>query len=134
MYLKPGSIFFRSYTVIDSAVCERHLSVSVVPFDSALTSSFVGFEERFTPGSYTITVDSTGKNYRITASSGVVVERGPVGGPVGATLGYRWKPPATSLPAGRTIAFLVLSPRQAALNLLDRLKVTIDATGTFLHA
>ncbi len=52
---------FRSYTVIDRAVSERHLSLAVQPFDSALTSSFTGFDERFTPGSFTIAVDSTGK-------------------------------------------------------------------------
>lgn len=139
--LQPGAEFgteawidlIRSYSVIDRAVSERHLSVSVVPFDSALVSSFGGFEERFTPGSYTIKVDSVGKSYQIAGAGGAVVERGAVGGPVGATLGFKWNPPAASLPAGKTISVLVLSPRQAALNLLDRFKVTIDATGTFLH-
>jgi succinoglycan biosynthesis transport protein ExoP len=140
--LQPGAQFgteawidlFRSYTVIDRAVSDRHLSLSVQPFDSLLTSSFTGFDERFTPGSYTITIDSVGQNFVLRSASGVVVERGAVGGPVGAALGYKWTPPAASLPAGKTIAFLVLSPRQAALNLLDRLHVTIDGTGTFLHA
>ena len=140
--LQPGAQFgtqawvdlFRSYTVIDRAVSERHLSLSVQPFDSALVSTFTGFEERFTPGSFTISVDSVGKNYVLTGKGGVVVEQGRVGGPVGATLGYRWTPPVASLPAGKTITFLVLSPRQAALDLLDRLHVTIDGTGTFLHA
>ena len=97
-------------------------------------TSFAGFADHFTPGSFTLTVDSAGKSYQIAAARGVVVERGTVGGPVGATLGYKWSPPAASLPAGKTIAFSVLSPRQAALDLLDRLRVTIDGTGTFLHA
>ncbi len=140
--LQPGAQFgteawvdlIRSYTVIDRAVSERHLSFSVQPFDSALTASFAGFDEHFTPGSFTITIDSTGKSYILTGKAGTVVERGPVGGPVGAKLGYLWTPPVGSLPAGKTIAFSVLSPRQAALDLLDRLRVTIDATGTFLHA
>ncbi len=140
--LEPGAQFgteawvdlFRSYTVIDRAVAERHLSLSVQPFDSALAASFIGFDEHFIPGSFTLTVDSVGKNYSLTGKGGVVVEKGRVGGPVGAALGYRWTPPASSLPAGQTIAFSVLSPRQAALDLLDRLHVTIDQSGTFLHA
>ncbi len=140
--LEPGAQFgteawvdlFRSFTVIDRAVSERHLMLSVQPFDSALVSSFIGFEDRFTPGSFTLTVDSGGKNFSVAGKGGVVLERGHVGGPVGAALGYKWTPPATSLRGGAVIAFSVASPRQAALDLLDRLHVTIDASGTFLHA
>ena len=124
----------RSYTVIDRAVSERHLSLALQPYDSTLVSSFAGFDDRFTPGTFTLTVDSSGKNYVMEAARGVVVERGSVGGPVGATLGYKWNPPPAALPAGRTIVFSVLSPRQAAVDLLDHLRVSIDATGTFLHA
>jgi capsular exopolysaccharide synthesis family protein len=140
--LQPGAQFgteawidlLRSYTVIDRAVSERHLSFSVQPYDSTLATSFSGFDERFTAGSFTLAVDSTGKGYLLTAGRGGAVERGSVGAPIGATLGFKWTPPASSLPAGRTIVFSVISPRQAALNLLDRLHVTIDGTGTFLHA
>jgi capsular exopolysaccharide synthesis family protein len=57
-----------------------------------------------------------------------------VGGAVGVSLGFKWTPPATSLTAGKTIAFSILSPREAALALLDKLKVRVDGSGTFLHA
>lgn len=130
---------FRSYEVIDRVVADRHLSVSVVPFDSDLVSSFAGFEARFTPGNFRLAVDQEGKTYvlkraAMRAVENAVVEQGPVGGPVGKSLGFKWTPPAASLPAGREISVTVLSPRQAAVALLDRLRVTIDQTGTFLHA
>ena len=130
---------FRSYEVIDRVVSERHLAVNVVPFDSVLVSSFAGFEARFTPGTFKLIVDPDGKTYALQrpAMRGVesaVVERGPVGDPVGKSLGLKWTPPATSLPAGAVYTLTVSSPRQAAIALLDRLRVTIDQTGTFLHA
>jgi polysaccharide biosynthesis transport protein len=129
----------RSYVVIDSVVSERHLSLSVQPFDSALVSSFAGVEARLTPGRFELTVDSAGKNYALTttgrrAADRVVLERGIVGGPVGASLGVKWTPPATSLPAGRTVTVVIGSPRLVASRLLDALRVTIDQSGTFLHA
>ena len=126
---------FRSYTVIDRVVSERHLSLYVQPpADTGLVSSFAGLEARSTPGSFKLTVDPDGKSYVLTTVQGAIVERGTVGGPVGASLGFKWTPPAASLPAGRTISFTILSPRAAALGLLAALKVTIDQTGTFLHA
>jgi succinoglycan biosynthesis transport protein ExoP len=126
---------FRSYAVIDRVVSERHLSLNLpTPVDSALLSSFAGLEPQFTPGKFELTVDTDGKNYELTTAAGTVVERRPVGGPVGSSLGFKWTPPASSLPAGKAIAFTILSPRQAAIGLLDRLQVTVDGTGTFLHA
>ena len=130
---------FRSYEVIDRVVSDHHLSVNVVPFDSDLVSSFAGFEAKFTPGNFRLTVDPEGKTYALKRASlrtaeNAVIEQGPVGGPVGKSLGFKWTPPASSLPAGREIAVTVLSPRQAAVALLDHLRVTIDQTGTFLHA
>jgi succinoglycan biosynthesis transport protein ExoP len=126
---------FRSYTVIDRVVSERHLSLNLpTPVDSALLSSFAGLEAHFTPGRFELTVDPDGKNYELATATGTIVERRPVGGPVGSSLGFKWTPPASSLPAGKAIAFVILSPRQAAIGLLDRLRVTVDGTGTFLHA
>jgi capsular exopolysaccharide synthesis family protein len=130
---------FRSYEVIDRVVADRRLSVNVVPFDSNLVSSFEGFEARFTPGSFKLTVDPDGKNYVLKRAAmrtveNPLVEQGPVGGPVGKSLGFKWTPPASSLPASREIDVTVLAPRQAAVALLERLHVTIDQTGTFLHA
>jgi capsular exopolysaccharide synthesis family protein len=126
---------FRSYTVIDRVVSERHLSLALTPpVDSALVASFAGLEPRFTPGSFKLTVDASGKNFELATLKGVVIERRPVGSPVGASLGFKWTPPDSSLTPGRQISFVILSPRQAALGLLERLRVTIDNTGTFLHA
>lgn len=130
---------FRSYEVIDRVVSERHLSVSVVPSDSTLVSSFAGLEATFTPGKFRLVVDAAGQTYSLErialrAAEHPAIESGPVGGPVGKSLGFKWAPPAGSLPAGAEFTVTVLSPRQAAIDLLDRLRVTIDQTGTFLHA
>lgn len=131
--------FFRSYAVIDRVVSDRHLALYIAPSDSALVASFAGFEDKFTPGHFLLTVDSSGTNYVLTTvpaptKPGVVVDRGAVGGPIGKNLGYKWTPPAASLRPGSTFSVTVVSPRQASLALLERLKVGIDESGMFLHA
>lgn len=129
----------RSYEVIDRVVASRHLAMSLAPRDSALLSSVAGFDENPRPGSYQLAVDPDGKTYVLTTmaqktNDNVVVERGAVGGPIGKSIGLRWTPPASALPAGKTFSLFLLSPRQAALDLLDRLRITSDESGTFLHA
>ncbi len=125
---------FRSFTVVDRVVAERHLAFSMNgPADSALVASFVGVEDRFTPGTFQLKVDPDGKNYTLLAGKNRVIEHKPVGSPIGAGLGFKWAPPAASLPAGMVTSFSVVAPREAARWLVDRLKMKIDPTGTFLH-
>jgi uncharacterized protein involved in exopolysaccharide biosynthesis len=46
---------------------------------------------------------------------------------MGTRIGFRWAPAPGSLPAGRTIAFSVVPPRDAALQLDKDLRVRMDA-------
>src|SRR5205807_2310958 len=63
---------------------------------------------------------------------GVVLQRGTPGEAVGDAIGFRWTPPAAALPAGASIAFSVVTPRDAAQRLSARLGVRLDENGNFM--
>src|SRR5207247_3939920 len=96
--------------------------------------------ERFRSGNYRLSVDASGKNFTLTAVGGVlmavggvVLQRGTPGEAVGDAIGFRWTPPAAALPAGASIAFSVVTPRDAAQRLSARLGVRLDENGNFMR-
>ncbi|HYK83513.1 MAG TPA: polysaccharide biosynthesis tyrosine autokinase [Gemmatimonadales bacterium] len=121
----------RSYTVLDQVVRDQRLFLELhAPADSGALAG-LGLSEQFRPGTYRLSVDPTGQGYMLTTRDGVELERGTLGGAVGARLGFRWTPGA-ALPAGRTIEFTVVTPRDAARRLGEKLEIQMDPAGNFL--
>jgi succinoglycan biosynthesis transport protein ExoP len=124
----------RSYVVLDEVVRRMHLFLQPQsPSDStALASLRLG--QRFRPGTYRLTVDPSGRQFSLYAVQGAVeIQHGAVGDSIGQTLGFGWAPDATVLRAGRTITFTVSTPRDAAVQLSNRLQASIPAQGNFLR-
>lgn len=124
----------RSYTVLDSVVKEQRLFLSPKgPEDVAALRGF-GLKERFQSGSYQLKVDDDGKAFTLALEDGAVMQRGNVGDSVGAAIGFSWLPSAAVMRPGRTVAFSVVSPRQAALGLNAALVVKIPIReGNFIN-
>jgi capsular exopolysaccharide synthesis family protein len=123
---------FRSYIVLDQVVRDLRLYLEVKsPADRA---GFAGFAvtDTFRPGDYRLSVSSTGREYNLSSVDGIELERGTLGDSVGTRLGFRWAPVAGAFPAGRTVDFSVVPPRDAALRLGERLDVRMDLNGNFL--
>lgn len=119
--------------VLDSVVRELHLFVQPEsPADAEVLASLTT-GERLVPGRYRLAVDGAGRNFRLIAEHGEVVQRGVVGDSIGYGVGFTWKPAPQALRAGRTIEFEVVSPYDASLVLASALKVRLDPSGNFLR-
>lgn len=125
----------RSYTVLDSVVVAERLYFDV---PDEYRDAFAGFavQPTFRQGSYELRIDDAGQNFtlltRDAVREGVAVGQGALGGPIGADLGFRWAPPAAAFSAGASIPFSVLTPRDAAGALSQRLVTTLAGNGNFL--
>jgi len=119
----------RSFSVLDAVVQEHRLFVGSA--NPAVFDSFtVG--DRFQPGSYTLRVDPTGTQYTLSGAKDSVIERGRVSDSIGRSLGFRWRPDASSLRPGE-LEFNVTSPRQAAIKLFTHLNVQLPEEGNFMR-
>jgi tyrosine-protein kinase Etk/Wzc len=123
----------QSYMVLDRVVRDQRLFLSIPrPADSAALAT-LGVAERYQPGAYRLTVDSTGRSYLLASASGIELERGLVGDSVGGRLGFRWAPTAPVLGVGRTVRFTVATLRDGTRRLEEGLEVRADQEGNFLH-
>jgi capsular exopolysaccharide synthesis family protein len=125
----------RSYTVLDSVVVAERLYVEAPePYADAFTTLIL--EPSFRPGSYELQVDETGQAFtlltRAAAREGVPVQEGRLGEAIGADLGFRWSPPPSAFEPGAAVPFSVLTPRDAAGNLSERLITSMAGGGNFL--
>ncbi|MDH3424052.1 MAG: polysaccharide biosynthesis tyrosine autokinase, partial [Gemmatimonadota bacterium] len=78
-------------------------------------------------------VGPEGRDYVLATQAGAVVEQGRLGELIGEAVGFRWRPPAGSFPAGATVPFTVMAPRDAARELSDRLVTSTDREANFLR-
>src|SRR4029077_960856 len=79
-----------------------------------------------------LTVAPDGRHYTLASATGGELEQGTVGDSVGKRLGFHWLPAPENLPAGRTVEFSVVPPRDAALALGEQLDVRMDLNSNFL--
>lgn len=123
----------KSYVVLDDVVRRLGLYIAFpVAGDSIVFTAFhVG--ERFRPGVYRLTVDDSGSTVTLSSGSGQVLERKPVGDPVGQAVGFAWAPPRAALQPGRRVDFSITMPRDVARDLAMRLRVQVAAQGNFLR-
>jgi capsular exopolysaccharide synthesis family protein len=122
----------RSYIVLDQVVRDLRLYLGVKrPGDRPSFTSF-SVNDVFRPGEYRLSVSEDGRGYTLASSAGVDLERGSVGDSIGRRLGFRWIPSPETLPAGHTVEFSLVTPRDAALGLGEQLDVRMDFNGNFL--
>ena len=122
----------RSYVVMDQVVRDLRLYLDVKRLGDR--PSFAGFSvsDDFRPGEYRLNISDNGRQYTLTSAAGLTLERGTVGDSVGSRFGFRWVPAPGTLPAGRSVEFAVMPPRDAATRLGEQLQVQMDMNGNFL--
>ena len=121
----------RSYAVLDPVVrSERLYLVYTTPADSVLFRGF-GLAERFRPGEYRLNAE--GGTFRLSTPGGATVERGRLGGPVGASVGFEWRPDVAALRKAGSVDFTVVTPRDAAVRLSNQLVTQMAENGNFLR-
>ena len=121
-----------SFAVLENAVRSQRLYLSVKdPRDRVAFQDFDVTPE-LRPGAYRLDVDDNGHSYTLATTEGAPLERGELGGQVGAREGFAWTPAPSSIPAGHSILFTVATPREAAEHLAAGLEVTQDEAGSFI--
>jgi len=122
----------RSYQVLDSVVVSQGLYVRP-PADFAPEFRDLTLADRVAVGDYELHIGREGTDFVLMTARGAVVDEGRLGEPIGEDFGLRWAPRAASFPPGEVVPFSIVSPRDAAVELRDRLVTQIDRDGNFLR-
>ncbi len=114
----------KSFTILDTTV--KALKLYVQPANQGHWPALEDFgtAASFRTGSYVFQVDEARAGYVLKSDRDSVLEKGVLGDSVGRALGFEWAPPATRFSAGQEIEFSLITPREASLQLRERL-VTI---------
>ena len=122
-----------SNTVLDTVVKARRLFLHPeAPEDSAALATF-DVTDHVAPGTYRVVVDKAGRAFRLELDDGTVVQKGRVGQPVGANVGFDWAPTAAMLKPGTTVNFSVTAIPEASASLAKEIKTRLDPDGNFLR-
>jgi succinoglycan biosynthesis transport protein ExoP len=121
----------RSYAITERVV--RRLNLFIVPESRADSVVFrgLGVSGDVRPGRYKLVVNSNG--YELTTGKDVVLERGAIGDSVGGSIGLVWQPAASLLKEKRTIAFVVKTPREAAVDMVSQSASALPEESNFLR-
>ncbi len=123
----------KSFTVLDSAVHELRLYLTIRDPDRAPLFESFRLGEAFATGRFRLAVNGAGTAMVLETAEGVELERVAVGDSVGASQGFGWAPPADQLPPGAEITFSIVTPRDAARGLAAGLRTRVAPDGNFLR-
>jgi capsular exopolysaccharide synthesis family protein len=121
-----------SFAILEGVV--RQMSLYLVPSEPSDSAVFSGFavDERLRPGNYEMEIEASGWQYRLTTDDGTQLQRGTVGDSVGRALGFRWRPDPARLRPRQVVAFTVVTPREAAIELRKSLTVGFSRESNLL--
>jgi succinoglycan biosynthesis transport protein ExoP len=138
---RPGRLFdpeawldlVRSYAVLDDVARRERLYLRL-PKDAApaLWSGFA-VADSFRAGVYRLVAGTDGGGYRLETAEGTELDRVAAGAAIGASLGFRWSPPAGVLAPGSDAVFEVVTLRDASDALAQQLTLHIDPEGNLLR-
>jgi capsular exopolysaccharide synthesis family protein len=123
----------RSFRIADSVVAKQALYVTPASERDSLTFRGFNLGPRLRPGNYELAVDAKRSWVLKDATTDRELERGAAGDSIGRRLGFHWAPPAGGLPAARTVAFNVTTPRDASIELMKRMQAGLGPDGAFLQ-
>lgn len=112
--------------VLDSVAISQRLYLT--PTNEKDSTAFGDFAlgDKYVTGNYTLKVDEAGKAWTLSSERRGVVETGQVGDSIGRKVGFLWIPQAERLGRGRSIAFGVVTPREAGQALLARMDTKLN--------
>ena len=104
--------------VLDSVAISQRLYLTPDRVKDSLAFADFNLSDKYTTGDYILHVDKAGKTWTLESKRAGVVEQGAVGDSIGRKIGFLWQPPPPILGANRSIAFNVVTPREAGQKLL----------------
>ena len=121
----------RSYQVLDTVAARERLLLEV-PAEYAPVFQRFELDDPFFPGSYVLTVGTTGEDFVLSTAEGALVQQDNFGVPIGADVGFIWTPSVGAFEAGAEVRFRVQTARDAARALSAQLITGMDRAGNFL--
>lgn len=125
-----------SYAVLGRTVRELHLYIATSNARDNQVFASINVADSVRPGSYVLRIDSTGEHYSLHAVKGtknLLIESGTAGDSIGRKIGMRWMPSADQLPKGRAVAFTLITPVQAALELRTHVHAEVPRDGNLMR-
>lgn len=130
----------RSFIVLDQVVQRLGLYVAASqPADSVLVKDLKP-STLLRPGIYELRIDASGSRYdlvRPAARAGeaeLAIESGAVGDSIGRGVGFLWQPEPGRFRPGSAVAFTVITPRDAAVQLGQELQIApVSATSNLMR-
>ncbi|HDH02891.1 MAG TPA: hypothetical protein ENH15_01435, partial [Actinobacteria bacterium] len=119
--------------VLDSVALKLRLYLEPDNKADSLVFERFTLAERTTPGKYRLRVAPNGQTYELENADAEVIESGAIGDSIGRSLGFRWAPVTDLLSADNTVAFTVITPREASTKLRTQLSSTMAQDGNFLR-
>ncbi len=109
-----------AYRVLDPVVTQLALFVEPRNVADSLIFRSFGSSGNLVPGNYSLRI--TGSEYQLLLNDVQVVDRGTLGGRIGVTAGFDWRPSATDFAGRSNVEFTVRTPRETSRELVKRLK------------
>jgi capsular exopolysaccharide synthesis family protein len=114
----------RSFTIVDPVVLK--LALYLHPANTVDRELFEGFAlaDQFVPGRYELVIDQTHRRWTLSLqASKALVDSGTATDSVGRKFGFLWQPPqwVFNSTGERKVRFTVTTPREASVNLINRL-------------
>jgi succinoglycan biosynthesis transport protein ExoP len=127
----------KSFTISDAVVrkLSLYLHVDDRSRDASLFTDF-GLERNFVPGKYELEIEGARKRWAIVSKpADVVVDSGTMADSLGRRLGFAWRIPEDAFLATgtRKASFTVVTPREEAVKLIDRLQARRQSQSSFLQ-
>lgn len=132
----PGwASIYKSYAVMVPVAEQERLYVRPLQPKDPPAGLFDDFRlaGSLTPAVYEFRADASG-NWNLSRPGDGVVERGAAGQPVGRVAGFHWYPPPDAVKPGTAVRFRVMSPRSAALQVWNNLRVNYDSRASLIYA
>lgn len=122
----------RSFAVVDPVV--RRMKLYVIPKNERDAQLFDSLKlaPKYRPGDYTLELSHGNKRYEL-KSGKVVVELGTLGDSIGRRIGVQWAPTAQQLATRDEVSFELITPREASVELNERLMAFLPEQSNFLR-
>lgn len=103
------------------------------PADSAVFRGF-GIDNLFGPGQYELKIDRSRQRWHLAMKSGARADSGAATDSVGRKSGFRWVLPSTAFEGTgeRSVEFTVSTPRETAMDYINRLGVALPERSSFM--
>lgn len=111
----------RSFRILDKVAREQHLYIHPRYPEHVVLFAQFDVTDRMIPGRYELKTEAAGRRWALLDRRGDVVERGNAGDIIGQAVGFQWRLDSALMRNLDEIPFEVQLPREAAIDLRNRL-------------